>query len=88
MGGNAWEWVADWYRANYYCDPTGAGGYTTPYCDTAFNWQNPTGDADGTTKVLRGGSCYHAQDMTRSAKRDYLDPTDASNLAGFRCAGR
>ena len=88
MGGNAWEWVGDWFRNTYYCDPENVGGYAIPNCNTAHVWQNPTGDPEGTAKVLRGGSWHHPVDMMRNAKREYLDPSISSNLAGFRCAGR
>ena len=86
MGGNAWEWVRDWYRDDHYCDPAELGYFTRPDCDLDFSWQNPTGPSSGTTKVLRGGSWYHPAEMMRTAKRHGVSPNSSSNLSGFRCA--
>ncbi len=86
MGGNAWEWVNDWYRDDYYCDPSGTGQATWPNCVSGNVQKNPEGDAEGTVKVVRGGSWYHSTDMMRSARRHGLDPKTSSNLSGFRCA--
>jgi len=41
MVGNVWEWVGDWYQADYY---------------ESTNWANPQGPSSGREKVLRGGS--------------------------------
>ncbi|MCP4604986.1 MAG: formylglycine-generating enzyme family protein [Proteobacteria bacterium] len=86
MSGNAWEWVRDWYRDDYYCDPQGTGYYDAPDCYLEYEWIDPQGISEGSVKVIRGGSWYHSPDMMRSARRHGLDPSTSSNLSGFRCA--
>jgi formylglycine-generating enzyme required for sulfatase activity len=41
MVGNVWEWVGDWYQADYYA---------------SADWRNPPGPSSGREKILRGGS--------------------------------
>jgi formylglycine-generating enzyme required for sulfatase activity len=72
MSGNVWEWVNDWYDANYYD--------VSPY-------SNPPGPASGSYKVLRGGSWGYDWGYVRAANRSYnRDPTLRHDVVGFRCA--
>ena len=71
LAGNVMEWVADWYGENYY--------ENSPKT-------NPPGPASGRYRVLRGGSWYDTRDNVRSFKRTDLDPNNAYNYIGFRCA--
>jgi formylglycine-generating enzyme required for sulfatase activity len=72
LGGNLWEWLADWYDPNYYA--------TSPT-------QNPTGPAAAVNgnRCKRGGSW--ADDRSRSADR-WDHPVDmwGSYDIGVRCA--
>ena len=86
LAGNAWEWTRDWYRSDYYCDPTVTGQFTYPNCNGAHVWRDPVGDEIGTLKGLRGGSWFHPAQLMRNAERQGLEPSMASNLIGFRCA--
>ena len=76
MAGNAWEWVADWYLDRY---AAGAPG------------NNPKGPANGTEKVLRGGSWRSpASGSLNVTDRDMLTVDDVFcmrfDTVGFRCA--
>jgi len=71
MSGNVWEWVDDWYDANYYKD--------SPSSD-------PKGPSHGIDKVVRGGSWYGESINIRVANRLKFPPDIKSHLIGFRCA--
>jgi formylglycine-generating enzyme required for sulfatase activity len=71
MAGNVWEWVADWYAADYYRHSPS---------------KNPPGPRSGTLKVMRGG-CWEsgASSLRVSCRRADLPKAWADNV-GFRCA--
>ena len=72
MTGNAWEWVADWYAADYY-----AGSPAN----------NPTGPATGNFRVRRGGGAKSvARDMRVTARADGAPHHYFDGQMGFRCA--
>ena len=71
MAGNVWEWVGDWYGANYYNDSPSS---------------NPLGPIWGQERILRGGPWDGHYNRVRSANRGRNNPTAATNFIGFRCA--
>lgn len=71
LQGNVWEWVHDWYSANYY--------QISPH-------KNPSGPASGIGKVIRGGGWNDGPMRLRVTSRDYVNPQYSINDVGFRCA--
>ena len=70
MVGNASEWCADWYAADYY-------QHSPP--------QNPLGPESGIFRVLRGGAwCSDRVDL-RAANRHFYYPRYRDVTVGFRC---
>ncbi len=69
MHGNVWEWVQDWYHANY----TGAPS-------DGSVWEDPV----GTSRVLRGGDYDFSAADCRSAIRGSGTPTARVLRFGFR----
>lgn len=69
MGDNVHEWCIDWYSETYY--------EVSPE-------RNPTGPAEGTRRVSRGGSWRHQIKASRAAHRSSLPPHFRYTDYGFR----
>jgi len=78
MTGNIWEWVFDWYRADYY--------------QTNTNWINPTGPTSGdiksedSLKTGRGGAYWISPGGSSAGLRDWYQVSKTGSAVGFRCA--
>jgi len=90
MTGNAWQWVADWYQADYFIeqarkakghivDPQGPSQSYDPY--------EPGVPADAPKRVIRGGSflCNERYCLSyRPSARQGSDPYSPMSHLGFR----
>jgi formylglycine-generating enzyme required for sulfatase activity len=72
MLGNVWEWVNDWYDANYYKNSAS---------------QDPAGPVMGVYGVLRGGSWSSDPKYVRVSNRNRSNPGSSHVNVGFRCGG-
>jgi formylglycine-generating enzyme required for sulfatase activity len=71
MERNAWEWCTDWYDEEYYSKSPD---------------KNPKGPNSGVKKIMRGGSWFSGiYTPLRVSYRYSLEPTQTSNIIGFRC---
>ena len=83
MAGNVWEWTSTWYSTNY---------YQTLKTEEELSGSiisNPTGPENGSSRVIRGGSCAPTEinyyiAYTRAAGRSYMN-IKSSYYIGFRC---
>lgn len=69
MSGNVWEWVSDWYGADYY---------------RSSSESNPAGPSGGNWKVQRGGSWQYNANLARAVGRGGFTPDCRSKDLGFR----
>jgi formylglycine-generating enzyme required for sulfatase activity len=70
LAGNASEWVADWHTDSY----------------VRGDVPDPTGPAEGTAKVIRGGGWYDPPERLKASRRMFAEPRHFSDDIGFRCA--
>lgn len=71
MTGNLWEWVWDWYDADYYKKSPAA---------------NPQGPDSGNYRVMRGGAWYNNSNYSTVYTRQNAAPNFRQNSVGFRVA--
>lgn len=68
--GNVWEWVSDWYHADYY---------------SAGDTRDPRGPESGNMRIVRGGSWVNDDvAMLRCAYRHKVPPDTYAHSIGFR----
>ena len=70
MAGNVYEWVSDWYDAEFYSNSTG---------------NNPYGPDTGAYSVIRGGAFNSDSRLLRITNRGLAAPNSSKDNGGFRC---
>jgi formylglycine-generating enzyme required for sulfatase activity len=73
LGGNAAEWVADWYQIGHWASAT-------------TDLRDPRGPSGGLGRLIKGGSWRRLRLLSRPAARRFLEPDQRAADVGFRCA--
>jgi len=88
MTGNAWQWVADWYRADAFKQPTDAKILANPIGPSdSFDPEDRSAPANAPKRVTRGGSFLCNVDYClsyRPSARRGNDPYNPMSHIGFR----
>lgn len=89
MTGNAWQWVADWYRADWFAQQARAGGVIAdPQGPSdSFDPADPGVPRNAPKRVIRGGSFLCNPDYClsyRPSARRGSDPHSPMSHLGFR----
>src|SRR5262249_5121392 len=88
MTGNAWQWVADWYEADYFAGQAKLGKAVDPNGPPASpDPEDNAAPADAPRRVIRGGSFLCNVDYClsyRPSARRGNDPYNPSSHIGFR----
>ncbi|MEW6752633.1 MAG: formylglycine-generating enzyme family protein, partial [Candidatus Latescibacterota bacterium] len=71
LGGNVWEWTADFYGPEYYAQSPG---------------RDPAGPPQAAERVLRGGSWVSPPFRLRASYRGHHPEETRHHYGGFRCA--
>jgi formylglycine-generating enzyme required for sulfatase activity len=88
MTGNAWQWVADWYRADFFRQQASRGTTENPTGpESSYDPDDATAPADAPRRVTRGGSFLCNVDYClsyRPSARRGTDPYNPMSHIGFR----
>src|SRR5262245_4613447 len=88
MTGNAWQWVADWYRADFFQRQAGQGVVQNPPGPSdSYDPDDQSAPANAPKRVTRGGSFLCNEDYClsyRPSARRGNDPFNPMSHIGFR----
>ena len=88
MTGNAWQWVADWYRADWFATAAQRGVSSNPRGpDSSYDPDDALAPPDAPKRVTRGGSFLCNEDYClsyRPSARRGNDPYTSMSHLGFR----
>jgi sulfatase modifying factor 1 len=86
VAGNVWEWVSDWYRADYYAQLAAAGGVARNPRGPASSY-DPDEPGERNKRVMRGGSFLCTDEYCSRymvGTRGKGDISTGTNHLGFR----